>query len=85
MGVLGLYAVEVVSVIAESHEISPAMQWSMAFVYSFMVLGFFLGVVRSVQMLWIHVQHLQEKELSTLEQTLQDAADEAALAREGDD
>ncbi|WP_317423811.1 hypothetical protein [uncultured Acidaminococcus sp.] len=43
------------SVIAESHEISPAMQWSMAFVYSFMVLGFFLGVVRSVQMLWIHV------------------------------
>lgn len=85
MGALGLYAVEVVSVIAESHEISPAMQWSMAFVYSFMVLGFFLGVVRSVQMLWIHVQHLQEKELSTLEQTLQDAADEAALAREGDD
>lgn len=85
MGVLGLYAVKVVSVIAESHEISPAMQWSMAFVYSFMVLGFFLAALRSVQMLWSHVQHLQEKELSTLEQTIQDAAEEAALAQEGDD
>ncbi len=85
MGVLGLYAVKVVSVIAESQEISPAMQWSMAFVYSFMVLGFFLAAVRSVQMLWFHIQHFQEKELSTLEQTMQDAAEEAALAQEGDD
>ncbi len=85
MGVLGLYGVKVVSVIAESHEISPAMQWPMAFVYSFMVLGFFLAALRSVQMLWFHVQHLQEKELSTLEQTLQDAAEEASLAQEGDD
>lgn len=85
MGVLGLYGVEVVSVIGESHEISPAMQWPMAFVYSFMVLGFFLAALRAVQMLWFHVQHLQEPELSTLEQTLRDAADETALAQEGDD
>ena len=85
MGVLGLYGVKVVSVIAESHEISPAMQWPMAFVYGFMVLGFFLAAVRAIQMIWLHVQHLQEKELSTLEQTFQDAAEEAALAREGDD
>lgn len=85
MGVLGLYGVKVVSVIAESHEISPAMQWPMAFVYGFMVLGFFLAAVRAIQMIWLHVQHLQEKELSTLEQTFQDAAEETALAREGDD
>lgn len=61
------------------------MQWPMAFVYGFMVLGFFLAAVRAIQMIWLHVQHLQEKELSTLEQTFQDAAEEAALAREGDD
>ena len=82
---LGLYGVKVVSVIAESHEISPAMQWPMAFVYGFMVLGFFLAAVRAIQMIWLHVQHLQERELSTLEQTFRDAAEEAALAREGDD
>ena len=48
MSVLGLYGVEVVSVIGESHEISPAMQWPMAFVYSFMVLGFFLAALLNV-------------------------------------
>lgn len=85
MTVLGLFAWEVVGTIAESHEISPAMQWSMAFVYGFMVLGFFLAALRAVQQLWFHVQHLQERELSTLEQTLQDAEAEAALARGGDD
>ena len=51
----------------------------------YLLLGFFLAAVRSVQMLWFHVQHLQEPELSTLEQTLRDAADETALAQEGND
>ena len=85
MAYLGYYSIDVYNNIARSREISPAMQWPMAFVYGFMVLGFFLAAVRAIQMIWLHVQHLQERELSTLEQTFQDAAEEAALAREGDD
>lgn len=85
MAVLGLFAWQVVGTILESHEISPAMQWPIAFVYSFMLIGFFLAALRAVQQLWFHVQHLQEKELSTMEQTFQAAEAEAALARGGDD
>jgi C4-dicarboxylate transporter, DctQ subunit len=85
MAVLGLFSWQVVGTIQESHEISPAMQWPIAFVYSFMLIGFVLAALRAVQQLWFHVQHLQEKELSTMEQTFQEAEAEAALARGGDD
>ena len=50
-------------------------------VYSVMVIGFFLGCIRAIQMAVIHAMHFKERELSTLEQTMQDAADEAAMAK----
>ena len=71
--------------IARSNEISPAMQWHMSFVYVFMVIGFFLGAVRGIQMILIHIRDFHKKELSTIEQTMQDAAKEANMAKEGDD
>ena len=61
------------------------MQWHMSFVYVFMVIGFFLGAVRGIQMILIHIRDFHKKELSTIEQTMQDAAKEANMAKEGDD
>ncbi len=85
MAYLGYYSLEVYENIAASHEISPAMQWSMAFVYVFMVIGFFLAVIRGIEMIVIHLKKFNEVELSTVEQTMQDAAKEAAMAQEGDE
>lgn len=81
---LGYFSIKVYNNIALSKEISPAMQWSMAGVYVFMVIGFFLAAFRGIQMIIIHVKSFHEKELTTLEQTMQDAAKEAAMAQEGD-
>ncbi len=85
MAYLGYYSIDVYNNIARSREISPAMQWSMAFVYAFMVIGFFLGTLRGIQMIVIHIRDFHKKELSTIEQTMQDAAKEASMAQEGDD
>ncbi len=85
MAYLGYYSLEVYENIAASHEISPAMQWSMSFVYVFMVIGFFLAVIRGIEMIIIHIKKFNEVELSTVEQTMQDAAKEAAMAQEGDE
>ena len=85
MAYLGYYSIDVYNNIARSREISPAMQWSMAFVYAFMVIGFFLGTIRGIQMIVIHIRDFHKKELSTIEQTMQDAAKEASMAQEGDD
>lgn len=85
MAYLGYYSVTVYQNIARSNEISPAMQWHMSFVYVFMVIGFFLGAVRGIQMILIHIRDFHKKELSTIEQTMQDAAKEADMAKEGDD
>ncbi len=81
MAVLLKYSVEVVTKIRESAEASPAMTWPMWIIYSIMLAGFALGVVRAVQMAVIHVTHFGEKELSTLEQTMADAAEEAEAGK----
>ena len=77
MAVLFKYSIEVVGKIRESAEASPAMTWPMWIVYSIMLVGFALGAVRGIQMAVIHVMHFNEKELSTLEQTMAEAAEEA--------
>ncbi len=81
MAVLFRYSLDVVSKIRESAEASPAMTWPMWIVYSIMLLGFGLGAVRGVQMAVIHVMHFNEKELTTLEQTMADAAEEAEAGK----
>ena len=86
MGLLAYYSYSVVfgaQGIMASGELSTAMQWPMWMVYSVMLLGYVLGTLRAVQMTVIHMMHFGEKELTTLEQTMQDAAEEAAMAKEG--
>ena len=69
--------------VMSSGELSTAMQWPMWMVYSVMLFGYALGTLRALQMTVLHAMHFGEKELTTLEQTMQDAAEEAAMAKEG--
>lgn len=85
MALLAWYSVEVVYVIKECGEVSPAMLWPMWTVYSVMLAGFLLGTFRGIQKVYLHIRHFHEKELTTLEQTMRDAAEEAALAKGGED
>ena len=50
------HSVAVVRGIAESGETSPAMLWPMWFVYSFMLFGFVLAVLRTLQRLIRHIK-----------------------------
>lgn len=81
MGFLTVYSVSVLKDVLKSGEASPAMLWPMWIVYIVMLIGFALGTVRGLQQAIIHMIHFHEKELTTLEQTIKDAAEEAAMAK----
>ena len=81
MALLAYHSVSVVTSIKASGEASPAMLWPMWLVYSVMLIGFALATVRGIQQICIHVKHFNEKELTTIEQTMKDAAEETAMAK----
>lgn len=81
MLLLGWHAVGVVRSIFLSGETSPAMLWPMWIVYSIMLLGFFLGVLRSLQQAYIHIRGFNTAGMSSIEQTMAEAAEEAEAAR----
>ena len=81
MAMLLVYSFECVANQIERAETSPAMLWPMWIVYSTMTLGFALGAVRGLQMVWIHIKHFKERELTTIEQTMAEAAEEAAAGK----
>ena len=81
MGLMTVHSTSVISSIIESGETSAAMQWPMWIVYIMMFVGFLLATLRAFQMLIIHIMHFGEKELTTLEQSMQEAAEEAATAK----
>lgn len=85
MALLAYHSVAVVSGIRASGEASPAMLWPMWIVYSVMLIGFVLAVLRGIQQIVIHIKHFNEKELTTLEQTMMEAAEEAALVKGGEE
>jgi TRAP-type C4-dicarboxylate transport system permease small subunit len=60
---------------------SPAMQLPMYLVYLCLVVGFGLGLVRSIQMFIIHIMHFNEREKTTLEQSMEEAKAETAAAQ----
>lgn len=81
MGLLGYWSFFVVRDIMLSNETSPAMVWPMWFVYVFMLIGFVLGTIRGAQQIVLHIKHFGERELSTTEQTMLDAQEEAAAGK----
>lgn len=70
--------------IVASNELSPAMRLPMSIVYLFMVVGFWLAVIRGIQMVIIHVMHFGDKVATTLEQTMADAAEEANAGKKAE-
>ena len=70
--------------IRASGETSPAMQWPMWIVYSFMFIGFGLAAFRGIEMIVIHAKHFKDKELTAIEQTMKDAEEEAKSAKGGE-
>lgn len=81
MGLLTYHSVSVVGSIMASGETSPAMLWPMWIVYSMMLIGFALATLRGLQQAVIHVRHFNEKELTTIEMTMAEAAEEAAAGK----
>ncbi len=81
MGLLAYYSVGVVSSILVSGETSPAMVWPMWIVYAVMLAGYVLGMLRGIQMAVIHIMHFNERELTAIEQTMAEAAEEAAAGK----
>ena len=81
MALLAFYSVGVVNKVLTSGETSPAMVWPMWIVYAVMLFGYALGAFRGIQMAIIHIQHFGERELTAVEQTMADAAEEAAAGK----
>lgn len=84
MALLFWYSLPLVQDRFISAETSPAMLWPMWIMYSSMMLGFGLAVVRGIQMLVLHIMRFNERQLSTAEQAMQDAAEEIAMAQEAE-
>lgn len=82
MALFCYYSVIVIGYIKASGEASPAMVWPMWIVYSLMFVGFGLGVFRGIQQIVLHVMHFGVKELSTVEQTMLEAAEETEMVEE---
>ena len=81
MGLLAYHSISVTQSIAASAELSPAMLWPMSIIYGVMLAGYALATLRGAQMIIIHVKNFNVKELSTIEQTMADAAEEAAAGK----
>jgi len=62
-------------------ELSPAMEWPMWTIYLSLPVGFGLGVIRGIQVLVEHIKNFKEHQLTALEQTVADAAEEVAAAQ----
>lgn len=84
MALLGYHSVTVVKSIASSAETSPAMLWPMWVVYSIMLLGFFGGTIRALQQVYLHIKGCNADDLSAIEKTMAEAAEEAEAAKKAE-
>lgn len=81
MALLTYYSVSVLQGIISSGELSPAMRWPMSTMYTVMLVCYALSALRGVQQAIIHITHFGQRELTTLEQTMADAAAEAEAGK----
>lgn len=83
MLLMGVHSVTVVRNIMDSGETSSAMLWPMWIVYSVLLLGFFLGSLRGLQQVVLHIRNFGQNQLSTVEQTMAEAETKAGRNAEG--
>lgn len=81
MLLLTVHSVTVVKNIMESGETSSAMVWPMWIVYSVMLIGFALATLRGAQQVVLKIKNFGQNQLSTIEQTMAEAAAEADNGR----
>ncbi len=81
MILMAYYSFEVVGFIKASGELSAALRLQIWLIYASISVGFVLGVIRAAQQVVHVVKHFNEKELTTLEQTMADAAAEAEASK----
>ncbi len=81
MGLLAYHSVECLKWAYDSGEPSPAMEWPVWILYAFVLLGFALATLRSIQMVIIHLNNLDVNELTTLQQTMEDAKAEVEAGK----
>ena len=84
MLLLGVNSITVVKNVINSGETSPAMLWPMWVVFIIMLPGFFLGFARAIQQAVVHMKGFSNRALSTKEQTMLEAADEADAGRQAE-
>jgi len=83
MALLFFYSITVVCSIKTSAETSPAMLIPMWIIYSMMLIGFFLAVIRGIQQIIYHIKHFKDGTISMIQQVMAEAEEEAAMAKGG--
>lgn len=84
MLMMGIHSISVVNGIITSGETSPAMNMPMWIIYIVMLIGFFLGAIRALQQAYIHVRGDAKSEMTSMEQTIAEAAEEAEAGRKAE-
>ena len=80
-GFLCYHSFAVVANIKAGGQFTAAMQWPLWIVNIVVIVGFGLGALRALQVAIIHLMHVKEKTLSSKEQAIKDAEEEAEAAK----
>lgn len=72
MGILAYNSVAVLQRTIAAGETSPAMLWPMWIMYAIVLIGFTLATVRSLEMLVIHIMHVNDAPPTMIEEKMQD-------------
>lgn len=84
MLMMGIHSVGVVGGIIKSGETSPAMSLPMWIIYIVMLIGFFLGALRALQQGYNHIKSNANSEMTSVEKTIAEAAEEADAGRKAE-
>lgn len=87
MAVFAFYSIQVIQNYIKSAQTSPALQVPMWLIMLCTIVGFGLGTVRGIQSIIKMIMHFGEKSKTTIELTMEEAAEEtsSAMAAEGGD
>lgn len=81
MALFFVYSLQVEQNFMNSQQVSPAMMWPMWIVLSCIVIGFGLAVLRGIQQIIFQIKNFHVVEKTTIELTMEEAAEEAAMAK----
>jgi TRAP-type C4-dicarboxylate transport system permease small subunit len=82
MSVFFRFSITVMQNYIKNGTLSTALAWPLSIVYCCILLGFGLGALRGVQTIVNDIVHFRDEALTTAEQTMREAAEETAAARE---